>query len=205
LRVPSSLCVRLADIAFATIALIVLSPIAVIIIAILSFQNGPIIYCHKRIGQFKKTFHCYKFRSMITDADRVLTEHLSHSLELQFEWKCYQKLKHDPRITPFGRWLRTTSLDEIPQFINVLIGDMSIVGHRPITESELSRYQHYGNELLRHKPGITGLSQVSGRSLLTYRRRKAHDIFYLRHFSCSLYFYILFKTFWVVITRKGAG
>jgi len=197
--------IRLIDIIIASIAIIAFSPIAAIIIVRLACESGPIFYCHKRIGRFKRTFYCYKFRSMTADADRALAAHLGASLDLQLEWNCYQKLQNDPRITPFGRWLRATSMDEIPQLFNVLIGDMSLVGHRPITESELPRYRHYGDELMNHKPGLTGLSQVSGRSLLTYRSRKAHDIYFFRNFSWSLYFYILFKTISVVITKKGAG
>lgn len=167
-------------------------------------QPGPVIFKHIRIGKDGKPFPCYKFRSMCVDAKERLAELLANDQEARAEWEKDFKLKNDPRITKSGAFLRKTSLDELPQIFNVLKGEMSLVGPRPIIHEELERYGEYVDDYLMVKPGITGMWQVSGRSDIEYDERVLLDSWYVRNWSVWLDVVMLFKTFKVVACKKGA-
>ncbi len=171
---------------------------------LLRCEGGPIIFRHRRVGRDGKPFDCLKFRSMVPDADRVLRELLERHPELKAEWLRDHKLRDDPRITAAGRFLRRTSLDELPQLWNVIRGEMSLVGPRPIVHEELLRYGRCASKYLSARPGITGLWQVTGRSNTDYRRRVVLDVYYIRRQSLLLDLYILAKTTRVVLGRHGA-
>ncbi|MDE2295456.1 MAG: sugar transferase [Gammaproteobacteria bacterium] len=185
------------------IGMIFLVPIAVIAL-LLRGEGGPVIYRHRRIGRDGKTFDCLKFRSMFPDAERRLRALLDQHPELEAEWLRDHKLRKDPRITPIGRFLRRTSFDELPQLWNVLRGEMSLVGPRPIVREETIRYGRHLKSYLTVKPGITGLWQVTGRNNTDYRRRVALDVYYIRHRGLRLDLYILLKTTGVVVGGDGA-
>ena len=167
-------------------------------------SKGPIFYCQQRIGQNGKPFKVYKFRTMIKNADAVLLTYLQQHPEAQAEWDATQKLKNDPRITRMGHFLRTTSLDELSQIINVFKGEMSLVGPRPIVISEVEKYKESFRLYARVLPGITGLWQVSGRNDTTYEERVSLDNYYIANWSIWLDIYILFRTIPEVLLRKGA-
>ncbi len=167
---------------------------------------GPVLYRQKRVGYKGKPFYILKFRTMFNDSDKALEEILKSNSSLKEDWKRYRKLKKDPRITPIGKLLRRTSLDELPQIINVLKGEMSLVGPRPVTEEELEMYYKEWKEVvLSVPPGITGLWQVSGRNLLPYEERVRLDVEYALKHNMLLDLKILFKTIFVVISGKGAS
>lgn len=166
---------------------------------------GPIFFAHRRIGYGGKYYNCLKFRSMARDADERLRHLLETSPEARLEWELNQKLRNDPRITPIGQFLRKTSLDELPQFWNVLVGDMSLVGPRPIIDAERRRYGRYFESYLQVKPGITGLWQISGRNDVSYRRRVAMDVAFARSLTPALYFKILFLTVPAVLLARGSS
>lgn len=168
-------------------------------------SSGPVFYGAKRIGRKGTVFTAWKFRTMVEDADIVLEKHLQKHPELHAEWNCKRKLKNDPRITGIGYLLRITSLDELPQFWNILIGEMSVVGPRPIVDNEVKLYGSDNFEIYRKvRPGLSGLWQVSGRSDTTYNERVELDVYYVRNWSVWLDFYILLKTIKAVFTCKGA-
>jgi lipopolysaccharide/colanic/teichoic acid biosynthesis glycosyltransferase len=183
---------------------IVFLPLILLVTALLCIDGGPVIYRHRRIGREGKEFECLKFRSMVTNADRVLHDVLERQPELKAEWLRDHKLRRDPRITAIGRFLRRTSLDELPQLWNVFIGDMSMVGPRPIVLDELLRYGRCAAIYLSAKPGITGLWQVKGRNNLNYRHRVALDVYYVKRQTLLLDMYILLKTARVVLGGDGA-
>jgi lipopolysaccharide/colanic/teichoic acid biosynthesis glycosyltransferase len=176
----------------------------VVIALLLRKEGGPVIYRHRRIGREGKTFECLKFRSMIPDADRMLPELLARQTDMKAEWVRDHKIRCDPRVTRLGRFLRRTSLDELPQIWNVLRGEMSLVGPRPIVREELMRYGRSLPVYLSAKPGITGLWQVTGRNNTDYRRRVALDVYYVRKHNLLLDLYILLKTPRVVLGGGGA-
>ena len=184
---------------------IVISPI-LIVIALWIYKDspGPVIFKHRRIGKNGKEFNCYKFRSMCVDAKEKLEQLLKTDPKAKAEWEKDFKLKNDPRITKSGAFLRKTSLDELPQIFNVLKGEMSLVGPRPIIRDEMVRYGEYIEDYLMVKPGITGMWQVSGRSDIDYAERVLLDSWYTRNWSVWLDITLLFKTFKVVLLRKGA-
>ena len=184
---------------------IAISPI-LLFIAIWIYKDspGPVIFKHIRIGKDGKPFPCYKFRSMCVDAKEKLAELLANDPAAREEWERDFKLKNDPRITKSGAFLRKTSLDELPQIFNVLKGEMSLVGPRPIIQEELERYGEYVGDYLMVKPGITGMWQVSGRSDIEYHERVLLDSWYVRNWSVWIDIVMLFKTFAVVAMRKGA-
>lgn len=165
---------------------------------------GSLFYGHSRLGLNGNRFKAWKFRSMVQNADRRLAEYLEHHPELREEWERDQKLKNDPRVTRVGRFLRKTSLDELPQLWNVLRGEMSLVGPRPIVEEEVKRYGPLFALYTKVRPGLTGLWQVSGRNDTTYAERVAMDAYYVRNWSPWLDLYILARTVWVVLFGKGA-
>lgn len=180
------------------------APVLLPVVLMNTKDGGPAFFKHRRVGKNGKNFNVYKIRTMVVDADDVLQDYLSGNREAAEQWSREQKLQNDPRVTGFGRFLRKTSIDELPQLINVIRGSMAIVGPRPVTADELLRYGRSGRHYLGLKPGITGLWQVSGRSETTYNRRVALDRYYAVHKSLRLDFYIIVKTVAVVFTQKGA-
>lgn len=193
------------DYVLTLVGTIAISPIlAIIAIWIYKDSPGSVIFKHTRIGKDGKPFPCYKFRSMCVDAKERLEELLANDAEARAEWERDFKLKNDPRITKSGAFLRKTSLDELPQIFNVLRGEMSLVGPRPIIQEELERYGDNATDYLMVKPGITGMWQVSGRSDIDYAERVALDSWYVRNWSVWLDVMLLWRTFDVVLRRKGA-
>ncbi len=198
---------RIFDILFSILVLILTFPLFIAIaIAIKLTDKGPIFFKHKRVGLNGKTFEVIKFRTMYPDAQEKLKELLEKDPKAREEWEKTFKLKNDPRVTPIGKFLRKTSLDELPQFINVLKGEMSVVGPRPVTEEELKKY--YGDKAkyyLSVKPGITGYWQVEGRSdVEDYKKRVEMDVWYVKNRSFWLDLKIILKTIKVMLTGKGA-
>lgn len=188
----------------ALVGIVCLPLILFISLLIFCSSSGPIFYQQPRIGLGAKPFRIWKFRSMVTDADQVLAQHLARHPQLQQDWDQNQKLKDDPRITRVGKFLRRSSLDELPQLWNVLKGEMSMVGPRPITQEEAWRYGDKFDDYLQVLPGITGLWQVSGRNNLTYDERVDLDTYYVRHWSARLDIYILMRTVKAVLVGDGA-
>jgi len=192
---------EIIDIVLGTIGLILFSPLFIIIAILIKLDSeGPIFYKHLRVGRYGKPFYLWKFRTMYKDADKILDKYP----ELRKEFEREFKLKNDPRVTRIGKFLRKFSLDEIPQIFNILKGEMSIVGPRPVTFKELEKYGEYKDEVLRVKPGLTGLWQVSGRSDLDYARRIALDLYYIQNWSLLLDIKIILKTIPAVFFGKGA-
>ncbi|UCE86746.1 MAG: exopolysaccharide biosynthesis polyprenyl glycosylphosphotransferase [Deltaproteobacteria bacterium] len=183
-------------------ALLMVIPITALLVK--STSRGPIFYGSDRIGQGGRRFKAWKFRTMRHDAQAFLADYLDRDPEVRREWKQTKKLAHDPRITPIGRWLRKTSLDELPQLWNVMRGDMSAVGPRPILPDEVPKYDRCLDLYLEVRPGITGLWQISGRNETTYGERLTMVDYYLRNWSLGLDLYILSRTCWVVLTTRGA-
>ena len=193
------------DYVLTLVGTICISPILLLIAAWIYHDSpGPVIFKHTRIGKDGKPFPCYKFRSMCVDAKEKLAELLANDPAAREEWERDFKLKNDPRITKSGAFLRKTSLDELPQIFNVLKGEMSLVGPRPIIQEELERYGEFVGDYLMVKPGITGMWQVSGRSDIEYAERVQLDTWYVRNWSVWIDVVLLFKTFAVVLMRKGA-
>jgi len=189
----------------ALLLLIVLSPvIAVISFLIWQRDGAPVLFAHYRVGYDGKLFRCLKFRTMMRESEQVLSDLLLRDAAVRAEWARDHKLSNDPRITPVGDFLRRSSLDELPQLLNVLRGDMSLVGPRPITVAELTRYGKVRWHYLSVRPGITGLWQVSGRNNTTYEERVALDRRYVEQRSVWLDIGILLKTVRVVVAREGA-
>lgn len=197
---------RAFDILFSLSVLIFGFPIFFLIaLAIRLTSKGKIIYPHERIGRGGRSFKCYKFRTMHKDAEARLKCLLEQHPEWRKEWEEKQKLKNDPRITPIGKFLRKTSLDELPQFWNVLIGDLSVVGPRPVVKAEIDKfYGIKGNKILSIRPGLTCLWQVSGRSDTSYENRIKLDEAYIENQSLSLDLKLIFKTIPAMIFSRGA-
>ncbi|TPG16533.1 sugar transferase [Sphingomonas koreensis] len=205
-RIASRRLLRAIDILGAGVALILFLPVLVIIAGIVSLERrGPILFRHERIGLQGQTFRCLKFRTMVADAEERLQEVLASCPDQALAWMRDQKLANDPRITPLGRLLRVSSLDEMPQLWNVLVGEMSLVGPRPITEAEIVRYGRYFCDYVCVKPGITGLWQISGRNNVSYRRRVAMDVAFSRSQSVALVLKILALTPIAVLFARGSG
>jgi len=197
---------RIFDIAFASVVLTVFSPLYLAIALIVSMSSrGSVLYVHSRVGLNGSKFNCIKFRTMIHGADQVLEDYLNSCPISRAEYEASFKLKHDPRITRIGKFLRTTSLDELPQFWNVLVGDMSVVGPRPLVQSELSKYGSAIDKVLSVRPGIAGLWQVSGRNDIPYAKRVQIDASYVRLMSFWLDISLIFKTILVVVFPRGNG
>jgi len=192
------------DILGASFLLIFLFPLCIPLYFLIKKDGGKLIYEHSRIGQNKKEFKCLKFRTMVNNSDEVLERILATDENARLEWEKDFKLKDDPRITPIGRWLRARSLDELPQLWNVLKGEMSLVGPRPIVKEELPYYQEDVDYYLMAKPGMTGLWQVSGRNNVSYDTRVYFDTWYAKNWSLWNDIVILFKTFKVVWKKTGA-
>lgn len=195
---------RVFDICASLALLLLTAPLFAVIGLLVALDGGPVIYRHARVGKGFVPFNCLKFRTMMLDADGCLQEYLSYHPQARAEWGRDQKLLFDPRVTPTGKFLRATSLDELPQLINVLRGDMSLVGPRPVTSAELSHYNRHVSEYASVLPGITGLWQVSGRNDLSYERRVELDCEYVRRHTFLMDFKILIRTAGVLLSRKGA-
>lgn len=188
----------------ALILLLVLSPLFLALAFLVRADGGPVLFGHKRIGENGRHFRCLKFRSMVLDADSVLQQVLVTNPDARLEWDATHKLHNDPRVTPIGRVLRKTSIDELPQLLNVLRGEMSLVGPRPIIDAEIPRYGRDISYYFEAKPGITGLWQVSGRSNTTYEHRVRLDVWYVRNWSLWHDIAILLKTLPAVLRKEGA-
>ncbi|PHV29712.1 UDP-phosphate galactose phosphotransferase [Janthinobacterium sp. BJB426] len=195
---------RCFDLAASICVLIVGAPILLWIAAKVMASGRPIFYGHKRVGQNGKHFLCYKFRTMAVNADVLLKELLERNPEARAEWDRDFKLKNDPRITSIGQFLRRTSLDELPQLWNVLKGEMSLVGPRPVVDAELERYGPQVDYYLEAKPGVTGLWQVSGRNDVSYDTRVYLDAWYVKNWSLFNDIVILLKTVKVIFKKDGA-
>ena len=196
---------RTLDFAASSVLLLLLSPVfATIAIAIKLTSHGPIFFGHRRFGRGNRPFQALKFRTMVADAPKVLASYLEAHPEEWLEWQRDQKLRNDPRITKVGKWLRRYSLDELPQLLNVFVGQMSLVGPRPIMEGEILKYGRSYGLYTRVLPGITGLWQVSGRNNTTYEERIGFDEYYVCNWSIWLDLYILIRTVRVVLTAEGA-
>lgn len=195
---------RFFDIVCTLGILVISSPLFIYLWYTVSRDGGPAIYAHRRIGRRGKEFNCYKFRSMVMNSQEVLDDLLAKDPLARSEWEKDFKLKDDPRITRIGRFIRKTSLDELPQLFNVLKGEMSLVGPRPVIREELERYFDDVEYYLMVKPGMTGLWQVSGRNDVDYATRVYFDSWYVKNWSLWNDIVILFKTINVVLLRKGA-
>lgn len=193
---------RAFDIFCSFLGLVVLSPVFIIVaILVKATSPGPVFFAHKRVGKDGKTIYIYKFRSMVINAEELIK---SFTPEQMAEFKKNFKLENDPRITKIGGILRKTSLDELPQLVNILKGDLSIVGPRPIMEVETEFFGNYRDMLLSVKPGLTGFWAANGRSGTTYNRRRAMEIYYIKNRSFWMDIKIILKTFFSVFKGEGA-
>ncbi|MGN6209291.1 sugar transferase [Asticcacaulis sp.] len=204
-RQSSDMLIRALDIVISLLALIFFAPVLVMVGLMVKAQDGgSVFYGQTRVGLGGRDFTCFKFRSMLTDSEVRLKNLLATDAAARAEWIRDHKLKNDPRITGFGRFIRKTSLDEFPQLWNVLKGDMSLVGPRPIVQDEICKY---GRTFVRYasvKPGITGLWQVSGRNNVSYHRRVAMDRLFCRRRNVALYLYILIATVPSILAQRGS-
>jgi len=186
-------------------ALVFLLPVLLAVgLAVWVHDGGPVLFAHRRVGLGGRSFYCFKFRSMARDAEQRLASLLAEDEAAAAEWKADHKLRNDPRVTRLGKFLRKTSLDELPQLFNVLRGEMSLVGPRPIVDGEIAKYGRHFRAYCAAKPGITGLWQVSGRNDTSYRTRVALDTVYARRQSTALDLWILARTIPAVLARKGS-
>jgi exopolysaccharide production protein ExoY len=196
---------RSFDILVALAALVVLSPIFVLIMALVKYSDGgSVFYGHRRIGYNGSTFRCLKFRTMAEDGDAVLQRYLEQNPAAYEEWRATRKLQDDPRVTIVGTVLRKLSLDELPQLFNILRGEMSIVGPRPVVEDELELYESSAVYYLQTRPGLTGLWQVSGRNDVSYETRVAFDTHYVRNWSLASDLVIVARTIPAVCLSRGS-
>ena len=197
---------RIIDIIGSIVGIVILIPLTIIVkmVNVIYKENGKIFYCQTRIGKNGKHFKMYKFRTMVKDADKKLNDLLENNEELRKEWLENRKLKNDPRITKMGRFLRKTSLDEWPQFLNVLEGTMSLVGPRAVVDDEIEKFGIYKDDILSVKPGITGYWAANGRSDTTYEERVQMEHKYVENFSIWMDLKIIFKTIISVIKKEGA-
>jgi len=196
---------RTVDVTLGLVAFVLALPVlALIALAVFLESGGPVFFTQQRVGRGNSRFRIRKFRTMVVDADEVLRSYLARNPEAQQEWEETHKLRHDPRVTRVGRFLRRTSLDELPQIWNVLRGDMSLAGPRPIVETEIPRYGSGFAFYLLTRPGLTGLWQVSGRNDTTYRRRVELDVQYVRYWTPALDFTLFLRTFGAVLRGTGA-
>lgn len=193
---------RVIDVILASIALILLSPLfAIIAIAIKIDSKGPVFFAHKRIGKNGKIIKLYKFRSMVINAEELIK---SFTPEQMREYKENYKLTNDPRITKVGKFLRKTSLDELPQLINIINGDLSIIGPRPVVADELEKYGTNKDKFLSVTPGLTGYWAANGRSNTTYEQRMEMELYYIDNLSLKMDIKVFFKTILSVVKKEGA-
>ncbi len=189
--------------------ILVSSPMTVPLVGIVALivkitSPGPVFYGHKRIGKDGREFKCWKFRSMVVDADKMLKKILTENPDMRKEWERDRKFTNDPRVTKIGKFLRKTSIDEIPQFFNVLTGEMSFIGPRPVTQPELAKYGSRADFILSVQPGLSGMWQISGRSDTGYEERITLDSYYIQNWSIWLDIWIIVKTIYTVLRGKGA-
>ena len=197
---------RLCDFTFSCFLIILFIPIFLIIAFLIKASSrGPILFIQRRIGKNKKEFSCYKFRTMHPEADFMLKEILKTNLDIKKEFESNQKILNDPRLTPIGKYLRYTSLDEIPQILNILKGEMSFIGPRPIIREEIIRYANNYEKAFSVLPGMSGLWQVSGRNKLSYKRRIQLDLIYARNINFLLDLNIFFRTVGVILIPFDRG
>ena len=197
---------RFCDFILASFLVIIFIPIFILLaLVIKASSRGPVLYKQKRIGKNKKLFSCYKFRTMHPEAEFMLKKLLENDEEIKIEFKNNQKLFKDPRITAVGKYLRFTSLDEIPQILNILKGEMSFIGPRPIIEDEIIRYGDKFEKAFSVYPGMSGLWQVSGRNNLSYKRRIQLDMIYAKNFNFKLDLNIFFRTLGVILLPFDRG
>ncbi len=202
---PNETIKRVMDIAICLLGLPFALPIGLLLALIIYADSGAApIYRHQRIGKGGRPFTIYKFRTMVRGADALLKNYLAQNPELAEEWRKTQKLKNDPRLTRSGHFLRKYSLDELPQIYNILRGEMSLVGPRPIVENEKEKYGRYFEEYCMVRPGLTGLWQTSGRNNTTYSQRVAYDHYYINNWTVWLDLWILAKTVPIAINGNGA-
>ncbi len=197
---------RIFDICFSGVALLLAAPVFLICALVVKLSSpGPIFYAHRRVGENRKVFGCWKFRTMYADADQRLGCLLASSPTYMQEWQMFFKLREDPRVTPIGKWLRKVSLDEIPQFWNVLRGDMSIVGPRPLTHQEVALYlKDKADKILSVRPGLTTLWVTEGRNHLSLQERIQLEEFYIENRSLWLDLKLICKTVFVMLFPRGA-
>ena len=196
---------RLFDVVVGLSLLLLMLPLFIIVVAMLkATDRGPVIYRHVRIGLRGRRFTCFKFRTMVVDAENELKALFDHDPGARAEWERSQKLINDPRVTRVGRFLRESSLDELPQLINVVRGEMSLVGPRPIVPSEMSRYGDWLGSYVSARPGLTGTWQISGRSDCGYDKRVKLDAKYVSDWRFSTDLFVLVRTAGVVMERKGS-
>ncbi|WP_296331570.1 undecaprenyl-phosphate galactose phosphotransferase WbaP [uncultured Treponema sp.] len=196
---------RFIDIFLLLISCPLTLPVTFVVALLIKITSpGPVFYGHKRSGKNGKEFKCWKFRSMVIDADKQLEKILAENPEMRREWEKDRKFTNDPRVTKIGKILRKTSIDELPQFFNVLTGEMSFVGPRPVTEPELVKYGNKAKFILSVKPGLSGMWQISGRSDTGYEERVTLDSYYIQNWSVWLDIWIIIKTIYVVLRGKGA-
>ena len=203
-RWPARLTKRLFDLAAAVLLIVLLSPLMLLLALRIRSDGGPAVFAHLRIGKNGHTFPCFKFRTMVVDAEARLAQLLANDPARRAEWERDHKLKDDPRVSPVGHFLRRTSLDELPQLFNVIRGEMSLVGPRPIVRAELAKYGPDADYFLMVRPGLTGLWQVSGRNDVDYEQRVYLDTWYVKNWSLWYDIAILCKTVRVVLRRDGA-
>ncbi|NET56458.1 MAG: sugar transferase [Symploca sp. SIO2E6] len=205
-RLDGEFTKRLFDVVFSLSILILFFPVYLVLTVLIAFNSpGPVFYVQERVGKDYNRFGCIKFRTMVTNADEMLLDMMADSPDLREEFEDNFKLKQDPRITKIGKFLRYTSLDEFPQFWNVLKGDMSVVGPRPLVPEELPKYGHHMDKVLTIRPGITGLWQVSGRNDIPYQRRVQMDVYYVNFKNFWMDIWLIVKTIGVIISPKGNG
>ena len=195
---------RVFDILFSIFCLIVFAPVFFILYLLVTRDGGSAFYGHQRIGRDGKKFKCLKFRSMTINSQELLKKLLDEDPDIRLEWETTFKLKNDPRVTKIGNFLRKTSLDELPQLINILKGEMSTVGPRPVTADELPMYDQFLSYYLASRPGLTGLWQVSGRNDVDYDTRVQMDTAYVKNWSFFQDIIIILKTIIVVLKKDGA-
>lgn len=196
---------RLFDVCVASALVVFISPLLLVLLIAVRLQDGgPALYGHRRVGLGGRSFRCLKFRTMVMDSDAALNRVLTSDPAAAREWAANRKLAMDPRVTPLGKFLRRSSLDELPQVFNVILGDMSLVGPRPVVSEELARYDLAKVHYLRARPGITGLWQVSGRSNTTYSRRVELDKSYVLRWSFLNDISIMLRTVPALASRSGA-
>ncbi len=197
---------RVFDILFSITVLVAFSPLYLLLaLLVYTASPGPVFYVQERIGRHRRPFKCFKFRTMVVNAEAILPQMLAQAPHLQEEFTNNFKLRQDPRITWIGKFLRVTSLDEFPQFWNVLRGDMSVVGPRPLVAEELPRYGHHIDKILTKKPGITCIWQVSGRNDIPYDLRIKMDLYYAIHRTFWLDFLLICRTLAVVLLPRRNG
>lgn len=195
---------RIFDVLSASALLLFVAPLMIVIFLLVRLDGGPAIFAHRRVGQNGRPFYCLKFRSMFTDSSARLETLLNTDVAAREEWARDHKLRFDPRVTPLGRFLRASSLDELPQLINIIRGDMSVVGPRPIVRAEAQRYGTRFAHYCRSRPGLTGIWQISGRNDVSYRKRVAMDVFYARNASFPLDMKIVCLTIPAVLFSRGS-